>query len=57
MSGVLETNGSRVNDVVGIVLLAAISLAQTAGVSLRVVLIGMLAVLLRFSWVASEATC
>jgi len=47
MSGVLETNGSCVNDVVGIALLVATSLAQTAGVSLRVVLIGgVLAVVL-----------
>jgi len=50
MSGVLETNGSSVNDVVGIMLLAATSVAQTAGVSLRIVLISdVLAVAFTFS--------
>ena len=54
MSGVLETS---VNDVVGIVLLAATSLAQTAGVSLRIVLIGgALAMVPPFLWVTSEVT-
>jgi len=55
MSGVLETNGSSVNDAAEIVLLATTSLAQTAGVSLRIVLIGgALAMVPPFLWVTSE---
>ena len=43
---------------IGAVLLAATALAQTAGVSLGVVLIdcGVLVVVLTFSWVASGVT-
>lgn len=57
MSGILETTGSSVTDAVGMLSLATTTLALTAGVSLKIVLIGcVLDVALTFSWVAFEIT-
>ena len=57
MSGVLETAGSSVAAVIGMLSLATPVLALTAGVSLIIIFIGcVLDVASTFSWVASEVT-